>query len=85
MIREVAYLSRSRKKKEILKILDKPKTPTQIGKLLKISRSSASQMLLAMEKKQFIKCLNPEDRMGRFYQATEKGLKVLKELEEIEK
>ena len=85
MIREVAYLNRSRKKREILKILDKPKTPTQIGKLLKISRSSASQMLLAMEKKQFVKCLNPEDKMARYYQATEKGLKVLKELEEIEK
>ena len=85
MIRDVAYLSRSRKKKEILKILDKPKTPTQIGKLLKISRSSASQMLLAMEKKKFVKCLNPDDKMVRYYQATEKGLRVLKELEEIER
>lgn len=84
MIREVSYLSRSRKKKEILKILDKPKTPTQIGKLLKISRSSASQMLLAMENKRYVKCLNPQDRMARYYQATEKGLSVLKELESIE-
>ena len=84
MIRDVAYLSRSRKKREILKILDKPKTPTQISKLLKISRSSASQMLLAMEKKGFVKCLNPEDRMARYYQATEKGLKVLGELRKIE-
>ena len=77
-------MSRSRKKREIIKILDKPKTPTQIGKSLKISRSSASQMLLAMEKKKFVKCLNQSDRMARYYQATEKGLKVLKELEEIE-
>ena len=84
MIRDVAYLSRSRKKKEILKILDKPKTPTQIGKLLKISRSSASQMLLAMEKKQFVKCLNPDDRMARYYQATDRGLKTLEELRKIE-
>ena len=84
MIRDVSYLSRSKKKTQILKILDKPKTPTQIGKQLKISRSSASQMLLAMEKKKYVKCLNPQDRMGRFYQATEKGLKVLKELEKIE-
>ncbi len=85
MIQDVAYLSRSRKKKEILKILDKPKTPTQVGKLLKISRSSTSQMLLAMEKRQFVKCLNPTDKMARYYQATEKGLKALKELENIEK
>ena len=84
MIRDVSYLSRSKKKTQILKILDKPKTPTQIGKQLKISRSSTSQMLLAMEKKKYVKCLNPQDRMGRFYQATEKGLKVLKELEKIE-
>ena len=37
-----------------------------------------------MEKKQFVKCLNPEDRMARYYQVTEKGVKVLRALEEIE-
>ena len=85
MISDVAYLTRSEKKKQILQILEKPKTPTQISKLLKMHRSSASKILLQMEKKQFVKCLNPEDRMARYYQATEKGLKVLKELGEIEK
>lgn len=84
MISDVAYLTRSEKKKQILQILEKPKTPTQISKLLKMHRSSASKILLQMEKKQFIKCLNPEDRMARFYQATEKGLKVLEELRKIE-
>jgi len=85
MIGDIAYLTRSEKKKQILQILEKPKTPTQISKLLKMHRSSASKILLQMEKKQFVKCLNPEDRMARYYQATEKGLKVLKELGEIEK
>ena len=85
MIKDIAYLSRGEKKKEVLKILDKPKTPTQISKLLKMHRSSTSKILLQMEKKQFVKCLNPEDRMARYYQATEKALKVLKELEEIER
>ena len=85
MIKDVAYLSRGEKKKEILKILDKPKTPTQISKLLKMHRSSASKILLQMEKKQFVKCLNPEDKMARYYQATEKGLKALKELENLER
>ncbi|MEK6827776.1 MAG: hypothetical protein AABX78_00340 [Nanoarchaeota archaeon] len=84
MISDVAYLTRSEKKKQILQLLDKPKTPTQISKLLKMHRSSASKILLQMEKKQFVKCLNPEDRMARYYQASEKGLKALKELEEIE-
>ena len=85
MISDVAYLTRSEKKKQILQILEKPKTPTQVSKLLKMHRSSASKILLQMEKKQFVKCLNPEDRMARYYQASEKGLKVLKELEEIER
>jgi len=85
MISDVAYLTRSEKKKQILQILEKPKTPTQISKLLKMHRSSASKILLQMEKKQFVKCLNQEDRMERYYQATEKGLKVLEELEEIER
>ena len=84
MISDVAYLTRSEKKKQILQLLDKPKTPTQISKLLKMHRSSASKILLQMEKKQFVKCLNPDDKMARYYQATEKGLKVLKELEELE-
>lgn len=83
MIGDIAYLTRSEKKKQILQLLDKPKTPTQISKLLKMHRSSASKILLQMEKKKFVKCLNPSDRMARYYQATEKGSKVLKELEEI--
>ena len=85
MISDVAYLTRSEKKKQILQILEKPKTPTQISKLLKMHRSSASKILLQMEKKQFVKCLNQEDRMARYYQATEKGLNTLKELENLEK
>ena len=84
MISDVAYLTRSEKKKQILQLLDKPKTPTQISKLLKMHRSSTSKILLQMEKKKFVICLNQEDKMARYYQASEKGLKALKELEEIE-
>jgi len=76
-MKDVIYLHRNRVKAKILYSLHKPKTPTQISKELKIHRPSVSRILLEIQEKGFVKCINPEDASGRFYALTEKGKKVL--------
>ena len=49
----------------------------QISKDLKIHRASVSRILIDLEKKGFVKCLNPEDITARFYDITDKGSKLL--------
>lgn len=83
MLEDIAYLERAPIKVKILKILEKPSTPTRISKELKIHRSSVSRILLELEKKGFVKALNPQDRMARFYQISEKGRKILDSYLEI--
>ncbi len=83
MEKEVYFLARGRLKVEVLKLLNQPKTSTQIAKLLKRHRSAISRIFLDLEKKGLIKCLNPEDNMSRFYQITGKGNKVIKLYEKI--
>jgi DNA-binding MarR family transcriptional regulator len=61
------FLKKSELRKDVWKLLDKPKTASEIAKDLKKHRSSISRVLLDMEKEGFVKCLNPEDKSFRCY------------------
>lgn len=66
------FLKKSQLRKEVWKILNKPKTATEIAKDLKKHRSAISRVLLDMKREGFVKCLNEEDKSFRCY------VKVLK-------
>jgi DNA-binding MarR family transcriptional regulator len=61
------FLKKGKLRKEVLLKLDKPKTATELAKELGKHRSSISRMLLELEKKGFVKCVNPEDDRFRHY------------------
>jgi len=61
------FLKKGKLRKEVLSNLDKPKTATELAKELGKHRSSISRMLLELEKKGFVKCVNPEDDRFRHY------------------
>jgi len=61
------FLKKSDLRKEVWKQLDKNKTASEIAKELGKHRSSISRVLLDMEKKGFVKCVNPEDKSFRCY------------------
>lgn len=73
----MSYIVRGKVRLSILKILDKPMTPTKIAELLKNHRSTISRSLLGMEKKGIIKCLTPREKTGRLYILTAKGKRIL--------
>ncbi len=61
------FLKKSELRRDVWKQVDKPKTASEIAKDLKKHRSSISRVLLDMEKKGFVKCLNSEDKSFRCY------------------
>lgn len=61
------FLKKSQLRKEVWKVLDKPKTATEIGTELKKHRSAISRVLLDMERAGLVKCINSEDKSFRHY------------------
>lgn len=76
----ISYLSRGKTRLSIIRLLDKPMTPTKIAEILKTHRSTVSRSLLDMEKKGLIKCLTPKEKTGRLYLVTKKGKEALKKV-----
>ena len=61
------FLKKSKLRQEVWKVIDKIKIASEIAKELGKHRSSISRVLLDMEEKGFIKCLNSEDKSFRCY------------------
>lgn len=64
------FLKKSDLRKQVWENLTKPKTATEISKELKKQRSSISRVLLDMQRKGFVKCLNEQDKSFRVYVRT---------------
>jgi len=65
---------------KIIKVLTKPKTPKIISKETNLKFSNVSDCLRALVERKLVKCLNPKNHLGRLYELTSLGKKVLKEL-----
>ena len=61
------FLKKSKLRKDVWDQLDKNKTATEIARDLEKHRSAVSRVLLDLEKKGFVKCLNSEDTSFRCY------------------
>jgi len=79
---DYAWILRGKQRKKIMKILDKPKIPTQIKTDSGLSLNNVSDVLREFRKKGIAKCLNPKEKTGRLYKLTPKGKKVRELLEE---
>jgi DNA-binding MarR family transcriptional regulator len=66
-IKKEIFLKKGKIRKRVLDVLDKPKTATEIAKELNLHRSSVSRTLLEMQKKELVKCINPNDKSFRHY------------------
>lgn len=65
--KRIIFLKRGKIRKKVLEKLSEPKTATEIAKELNLHRSSVSRVLIDLEKKGFVKCLNSEDKNFRHY------------------
>ncbi|MFH1365639.1 MAG: winged helix-turn-helix domain-containing protein [archaeon] len=80
---DISFIIRSKHRKNILKLLDKPKTPTQIKKTTGLHFNIVSRTIIELEKNGFLKCLNPQQKLIRFYQITKRGKDLLNKLESM--
>jgi DNA-binding HxlR family transcriptional regulator len=78
---EVSWILRGRLKRRVLIVLDKPKTASILAKELKTHRSTISDILIQMEEKGIVECLDPEQPYNRYYKLTSKGIDLHKEIE----
>ena len=61
------FLKKSKLRRKVYDILDKPKTATDIAKELGRHRSSVSRALLDMERAGYTRCINQQDKSFRHY------------------
>jgi DNA-binding MarR family transcriptional regulator len=76
-----SFVSRSGQRVRIIKAMTKPMRPTDIARETKLNKSHVSRTLREFVDKGIAKCLTPNERMGKYYELTEEGKKLLKKLE----
>ncbi len=81
---DISFFHRSKHRSTILKLLDNPKTPTQLKKITSLHFNIVSRTIIELEKEGFVNCLTPEQKLARFYQINLKGKKILERLKMIE-
>ena len=81
----IGMLVTSRIKRDMVQLLARPTSPTQIRKELGITSSYASNVFRVLESSGLIRNLTPDVRKGRLFISTEKGQLLLKEAETIHK
>jgi len=76
----LSFVLRGERRKAILRCLDKPKIPKEIASACNVSIHNVSKSLKELADKGLIKCKNPKDKFYRFYELTNKGKNIIKEL-----
>lgn len=76
------WIIKGKQRKKILKVMNKPKIPTQIKEETKLSLNNVSDVLREFRKKKLAKCVNPDEKTGRIYTLTPKGMRVREMLED---
>lgn len=80
-----AFIIRSNYRKRVFLELSKPQRPSQIAKTLDLRLTHVTRALRELNQKSLVKCLNPKESFGRFYELTSKGENVLKEVKSLAK
>lgn len=82
---EASYVIASKVRKSIVFRLDTPKIPTFLSKDLNVNLTNISRALSELEQKGIVICLTPEQRVGKIYSLTKKGIKVSNTVKDMEK
>jgi len=76
----ISKINRSNIKLKILEFLQSPKTVMELAKTLDKHKTSISRAIQDMLDDKLIICKNPNSHNFRYYQTTDLGVKVLKEM-----
>jgi len=80
----LSFVLRGKNRIKVLKIISKDEViSAQIEKETKMYKSHVSRTLKELQEKKFIKCVNPKDRVFKFYRITKLGKKVINKVNKI--
>lgn len=79
--KDYSFIMRSKQRKQVIAVMERPMTVTEIKKKTNLSLSDTSRVLRRFTKDGLARCINHEDHLGRVYQLTERGRKIKEELE----
>lgn len=82
MEEDYSWIIRGKQRKKVIKAMNKPKIPTQIKEETHLSLNNVSDVLREFRKKKIVKCLNPQEKTGRLYKLTSKGMRIREMMEE---
>jgi DNA-binding MarR family transcriptional regulator len=69
------FIKKGSVRQQVMDRLTEPKTATELAKEIGRHRSSISRVLIDLEKKGLVRCVNPEDNKFRHY-AKKQGLTI---------
>ena len=72
-LNDLSWILRGKQRREIIKHIDGPETPTEIANKSGYSLNHTSRILNDFKKKGLVKLLNPKQKTGRLYQLEVKG------------
>ena len=81
----ISFLLRGKRRMAVLSALQKEKMPKQISEELKLSLSNVSLALKELRQKKLIECLNPKEKLFKFYSLTKRGKIAINQLDEYNK
>jgi len=81
----LSFILRGERRKAILLCLNKPMIPKDIANSCNVSIHNVSKSLKELVDKGLIVCKNQQDKFYRFYELTNKGRDILKELDKTTK
>lgn len=75
------YVKKSEKRVNVLKSLDgEVKIPSEIAEDAQILQNHISKTLRQLREHGLIECINPEAKRGRLYRLTDKGKRIMGDL-----
>lgn len=81
----ISFIHGSRRRAVLNSLKDGPKIPKQIAEECKISISNVSNTISELNKKSLIICKNPKSKVYRYYEITQRGKEILKQILKTEK
>lgn len=77
---DYGYVARGKQRRQVMKVMGKPMSVTQIKMKAGLSLSETSRALRGFVKQRLAACITPEHLTGRIYALTAKGKRIRNEL-----
>lgn len=77
----LSFVLSGKLRQDVVRCLEKPKTPTQLAQELRKQDASISRSLRELAEQKIAYNMFPEQRKGKMYALTKTGLQILRELQ----